>query len=71
MSSYVLDRELLLNSMNSARASQPPGASNWIDVNSNNALVGSSSYQLRGGGADQEFRKQLTDVGNSLSLFPS
>jgi hypothetical protein len=71
MSSYVLDRDQLLSSLNSARAAAA-SATNWIDVNSNAALLGTSLYQRT---TDNELRKQMADVSfenvniNTLDYF--
>ena len=54
MSSYVLDRELLL-----ASARNNANNSNWIDVNSNASLLGTTVYQRN---SDSEIRKQMADV---------
>ena len=54
MSSYVLDRELLL-----ASARNNANSSNWIDVNSNASLLGTTVYQRN---SDGEIRKQMADV---------
>ena len=60
MSSYVLDRELLLNSLGSGRVVTTTTAqSNWIDVNSNSALLGSNIYQRN---TEAECKKQMADV---------
>lgn len=73
MSSYVLDRELLLNSLGSARNSTcqhqhqhqtvttTMATQNWIDANSNSALLGTTVYQRN---TDAEMRKQMADVNN-------
>jgi hypothetical protein len=54
MSSYVLDRELLL-----ASARNNANNNNWIDVNSNASLLGTTVYQRN---SDSEIRKQMADV---------
>jgi hypothetical protein len=66
MSSYVLDRELLLNTLGSARNScqhqtitTTTATQNWIDANSNSALLGTTVYQRT---TDTEMRKQMADV---------
>jgi hypothetical protein len=68
MSSYVLDRELLLNTLGSARNSTcqhqhqtitTTSTQNWIDANSNSALLGTTVYQRN---TDAEMRKQMADV---------
>lgn len=75
MSSYVLDRELLLNSLGSARNSchhhtttttNVAASTNWIDANSNSGLVGSSLYQRT---ADSEIRKQMADLQDQLKML--
>lgn len=58
MSSYVLDRELLLNSLASARVTAQ-STTNWIDANSNTALLGTTVYQRN---TDNEFKRQMADV---------
>lgn len=58
MSSYVLDRDLLLNSLASARVTTQSTA-NWIDANSNTALIGTTVYQRN---TDNEFKRQMADV---------
>ena len=58
MSSYVLDRELLLTACTSARAA-PAATNSWIDVNSNTALLGTTVYQRN---TESEIRKQMADV---------
>lgn len=60
MSSYVLDRELLLTS---ARNSASAAATNWIDVNSNAGLVGTTVYQRN---TDCEIRRQMADVNKRI-----
>ena len=66
MSSYVLDRELMLSAAAclSARRPQEPTATTtttttWIDANSNASLLGTSVYQRN---TDTETRKQMADV---------
>ena len=59
MSSYVLDRELLLNSLSSARVTQT-STTNWLDANSNAALLGTTVYQRTT--TDCELKKQMADV---------
>ena len=56
MSSYVLDRDLLLTS---ARVVTNTCANNWIDANSNTALLGTTVYQRN---TDADIRKQMADV---------
>ena len=51
MSSYILDRELV----SSARSTT---ASHWIDVNSNQNLLGNVVYQRN----EAETRKMIADV---------
>jgi hypothetical protein len=65
MSSYVLDRELLLNSLGSGRVVTTATAhSNWIDVNSNSALLGTNIYQRN---VEAESKKQMADVIHFLN----
>lgn len=62
MSSYVLDRDLLLSALGSARVTTTTTTqqqSNWIDANSNTALLGTTVYQRN---TDQEIKKQMADV---------
>lgn len=54
MSSYILDRDLLSSSRNQNHNHNH----NWIDVNSNQCLLGSSQYAR----SDAETRKMITDV---------
>ena len=54
MSSYILDRDLLSSSRNQNHNHNH----NWIDVNSNQCLLGSSQYARN----DAETRKMITDV---------
>ena len=65
MSSYVLDRELLLTACTSARTAQPANNS-WIDVNSNTALLGTTVYQRN---TESEIRKQMADVRLLFWIF--
>ena len=74
MSSYVLDRDTLLATLCSSRIATAPaqpsppapvatnciGASHWIDVNSNAALIG--SYHRTANCNDAEVKKQITEV---------
>jgi hypothetical protein len=72
MSSYVLDRELLLSALGSGRvtstqitttttqqAAAANSASNWIDATSNAALLGTTVYQRQN---DAEIKKSVSDV---------
>ncbi|RNA35480.1 hypothetical protein BpHYR1_013038 [Brachionus plicatilis] len=65
MSSYVLDRELLLNSLASARATAQ-STTNWIDANSNTALLGATVYQRN---TDNEFKRQMADLQDQLKMM--
>lgn len=58
MSSYVLDKDLLLNSLGSARITTT-STTQWLDANSNAALLGTTVYQRT---TDAELRKQMADV---------
>lgn len=62
MSSYVLDKELL----HSARVTTTTQSVNWIDVNSNTGLLGSSTYYKSS--CDAEMKKQIADVNNRIRL---
>lgn len=64
----MLDRELLLSALGSGRPTATAATtqlhtttttSNWIDANSNAALLGTTLYQRT---TDNEFKKQMTDV---------
>lgn len=60
MSSYLLDKELL-SALNSARVTTTTSTSqsNWIDVNSNAALLGTNVYQRT---CETDMRKTMADV---------
>lgn len=58
MSSYVLDKDLLQSARLTTTTTQ---SVNWIDVNSNTALLGSTSYYKS---SDTEMKKQIADVIN-------
>ena len=61
MSSYVLDRDLLLTS--ARKCEHQASTSGWIDVNSNAALLGTTVYQRNN---DCEIRKQMADVSYEI-----
>ncbi|CAF0745813.1 unnamed protein product [Brachionus calyciflorus] len=67
MSSYVLDRELLLNSLASARVTGTT-TSQWIDANSNTALLGATVYQRT---TDTEIKRQMADLQDQLKMLRS
>lgn len=56
MSSYVVDKDLLQSARLTTTTTQ---SMNWIDVNSNTALLGSTSYYRS---SDAEMKKQIGDV---------
>ena len=56
MSSYVLEKDLL----SSARVVTTSTSQNWIDVNSNTALLGSTTFYRTS--CDAEMKKQIADV---------
>ena len=56
MSSYVVDKDLLQSARLTTTTTQ---SMNWIDVNSNTALLGSTSYYRS---PDAEMKKQIGDV---------
>lgn len=62
MSSYVLDRELMLSAaacLSSRKQETQQTASSWIDANSNATLLGTSVYQRN---TEAETKKQFADV---------
>lgn len=63
MSSYVLDKDLLQSARLTTTTSQ---SVNWIDVNSNTALLGTTHYYRS---SDSELKKQIADVNKSLIFF--
>lgn len=58
MSSYILERDLI----SSARATTTTTTNHWIDVNSNQNLLGNVVYQRN----ETETRKMIGDVGKFL-----
>lgn len=64
MSSYVLDRDLLLTS--ARKCEHQASTSSWIDVNSNAALLGTTVYQRNN---DCEIRKQMADLNDQLKML--
>lgn len=67
MSSYILDRDLLLNpGSGTSRVTTTSMTQHLIDVNSNTALLG-SVYQRS---VDNEMKKQITDVRILLIFLP-
>jgi hypothetical protein len=59
MSSYLLDRDLLLSGRPTSNSSH------WIDANSNVGLLGQSLYQKN----DHELKKTLADVRIICLIF--
>ncbi len=59
MSSYVLERDLLLTCTSARTAASQQQANSWIDVNSNAALLGTTVYQRN---TETDLRKQMADV---------
>lgn len=63
MSSYVLEKDLL----SSARVVTTSTSQNWIDVNSNTALLGSTTFYRTS--CDAEMKKQIADLQDQLKML--